>query len=195
MKKYKKFFETHPLWFVFFASLITSVISTAYYFHHNEILAYNDARSHLDIARRVIDSKTPGATQFGGAWLPLPQLLMLPFVASHSLWQNGLAGSFVSMASYIVSSIFIFRILRLLTKNVYISTFGSLLFMLNPNVLYMQSTPMTELVLLAAVLLGSYYFVKWVHTHETSDLLLAALGTFLATLVRYEGWFLLAVRP
>ena len=43
-------------------------------------LYYGDAESHLNIARRIIDSRTPGYEQIGTAWLPLLHLLMLPLV-------------------------------------------------------------------------------------------------------------------
>jgi len=185
------FFEKYAVWFVFGASLIASVVATYYYFRHGDILAYNDARSHIDIARRVIDSKTPGIVQVGTVWLPLPPLLTLPFVANYTLWHNGLAGSIVSMISYVVATVFIFKISRLLTANVYAGLLGALIFMLNPNIIYMQSTPMTELCLIATMLFGSYFFIKWLYRRRMLDLVVSAFGIFLSTLVRYEGWFVL----
>ena len=129
----------------------------------------------------MIDNKTPGIAQLGSVWLPLPHLLMLPFAASYTLWRNGLAGSFVSMICYILSAICIFKIVKLLTNNVYASTIGSLIFIFNPNILYMQSIPMTELSLIATMLFGTYFFVKWLFNQLATSLVL------------YEGWFVLAV--
>ena len=40
----------------------------------------------------------PGLAQLGGVWLPLPHLLMLPFVRKMEWWQNGLAGAWPSLA-------------------------------------------------------------------------------------------------
>src|ERR1700719_5162959 len=54
-------------------------------------LYYGDAEAHLNIARRVIDSRTPGPEQLGTVWLPLPHLLMLPLVWNDRLWKTGLA--------------------------------------------------------------------------------------------------------
>ncbi len=56
------------------------------------MLLYGDAVAHLGIARRILDSRNPGLAQLGGVWLPLPHLLMLPFVQKMEWWQNGLAG-------------------------------------------------------------------------------------------------------
>ena len=40
-------------------------------------LYYGDAEAHLNIARRVVDSRTPGPEQLGTVWLPLPHIAML----------------------------------------------------------------------------------------------------------------------
>ncbi len=38
-------------------------------------LSHYDARGHLIVARRIVDSITPGWQQIGAVWLPLPHLL------------------------------------------------------------------------------------------------------------------------
>src|SRR5512135_1969209 len=40
-------------------------------------LSHYDTKGHLVVARRIIDSLTPGWRQFGALWLPLPHLLNL----------------------------------------------------------------------------------------------------------------------
>jgi len=48
-----------------------------YIFYDNGLgLSYNDARSHLDIGRRVVEGLKPGLAQIGSVWLPLPHLLL-----------------------------------------------------------------------------------------------------------------------
>ena len=50
-----------------------------YYASAGLTLSHYDARAHLVVARRIIDSLTPGWQQIGAVWLPLPHLLnMLP---------------------------------------------------------------------------------------------------------------------
>lgn len=61
-------------------------------FNHR-LLLYGDATAHLAIARRMVDSATPGLAQWGTVWLPLPHLLMAPLVWFLPLWRNGLAGA------------------------------------------------------------------------------------------------------
>src|SRR6516225_1241314 len=77
------------------ASLV-SIGSFLYFVRTGQILLYGDAVAHINIARRVFDSRTPGPLQLGTVWLPLPHLLIMPFVASSRLWQSGIGGSIPS---------------------------------------------------------------------------------------------------
>ena len=54
---------------------IASVASLWFFHSRNEILLSGDAVAHINIARRVFDSRTPGLLQLGSVWLPLPHLL------------------------------------------------------------------------------------------------------------------------
>src|SRR5437879_8944157 len=91
---------------------VVSVASFFYYFHRGELLLYGDAVAHINIARRVFDSRTPGLLQLGTVWLPLPHLLMIPFLLSNWMWKTGVGGSIPSMAAYVFGTVGIFRLLR-----------------------------------------------------------------------------------
>ena len=174
-----------------FVTIFLAIVSTAIAFNNDLIVAYGDAESHLNIAKRVIHGLTPGFAQLGGIWLPMPHILMIPFVYFDFLWRTGLAGSIVSGLTFIVSSIFLFKLTKLLTGNKYAAFFSSLVFVLNPNILYLQSTPMTELPLVAFFILSSYFFIKYIREeNDILSLLLSAFFGFCAVLTRYDGWFL-----
>lgn len=191
----RSFFAKHRMEGVIaVCAALVSIAATAYYFSHDAIIAYGDAESHLNISKRIIQSLTPGLAQAGGIWLPLPHLFMVPLVAIEPLYRSGLAGSIVSGAAFVISCVFLYKTLYLLTKNKSAGIVAAVLFGLNPNILYMQSTPMTELVLIAFFILSSYYFLRFVHDQENILLLvLAAFYGFCATLSRYDGWFLVLV--
>ena len=89
-----------------------SLLSFLYYFQRGEILLYGDAVAHINIARRVFDSQTPGLLQLGTVWLPLPHLLMIPFLLSDWMWQSGVGGSIPSMIAYVLGAVGIFRLTR-----------------------------------------------------------------------------------
>src|SRR3989344_2148728 len=179
---------------VLILSSILAVVATAYSYFHGYVAAYGDAESHLNIAKRVVDSLTPGFAQLGGIWLPLPHLLLLPFVKIDFLWRSGLAGSIVSGAAFIVSSLYLYKLVKLITKSAPVSFVAALVFMLNPNILYLQSTPMTELTLIAFSVLSIYFFVRFLYDDkEITSLILAAAFGFAAALSRYDGWLLVLV--
>lgn len=177
--------------FVFILAVMVSIGSMTYYFLTDHIIAYGDAESHLNIAKRVVHSITPGMAQLGGIWLPIPHLMMVPFVFFDSWWRTGLAGSIVSGFSFIISALYLYKLTHLITKNGLASFFAFLVFALNPNILYMQSTPMTELPLIMFFILSSYYFIRYIKNDtEMLSLMAAAFFGFCASLSRYDGWFL-----
>lgn len=177
----------------FVIACIASVASCWYFFQHHDILLYSDSISHLRIARRVVDNTIPGLAQLGAVWLPLPHLLMLPFIWNYYLWRTGLAGSFAGMFSYLVAVVYLFLAARRLTHNSRAGFIGTLLFILNPNVLYLQSTPLDELVCIATIVMTCYYFLAWTQENHPKYLAAMAASSFLASLARYDGWGLFLV--
>lgn len=165
-----------------------SFASYIYFASQHETLAYSDAVSHLMIARRVVSSNTPGLAQLGTVWLPLQHVLMLPFVWCDVLFRSGLAGSLPSMAAFVLGTVYAYRTAVLIFKVPSSGWIAAAVFALNPNVLYLQSTPMTELCMLTAAMAVVYYLVSWVDTDSGLDLLKASLAAAAGMLVRYDGW-------
>lgn len=186
---------TKDPWLVatFVIACLASLVSLWYFFQSHQILLYDDAYTHLLIARSVFDNVTPGPAQLGGVELPLPHLLMLPFVWNNYLWRTGLAGSFVSMLCYVISVLYLFLAARRLTRLSSASFVGVLIFMLNPNVLYLQVTPLSELVLLATLTMSGYYLLAWAQDGHPHQLIWLAGSIFLATMTQYDAWFLFAI--
>lgn len=175
------------------AASVVSVSTTVYYLNTGEILLYNDAYSHLRIARSVIDSLTPGIDRLSDVWLPLQHVLILPFVWNDWLWQTGLAGAIPSMISYVVAAGYLFCILRRLTKQIPVSLLGVIIFLCNPNILYLQSTPLTEVMCAAAFAATAYYLLRWLQDDRFRYLIYTAIAVCISTLIRYDGWALLLV--
>ena len=174
-------------------AVIASLASFAYFYSQDLTLACRDGLSRLMIARRVIDNVTPGLAQLGGVWLPLPNILMLSTIWNDFMYWSGLAGSIVSMISFVLATVFICKIALLLTENKGAGLIAAFIFAINPNVLYMQSTPMSELPAIAFLVAGVYFLMKWgQNVDNLKYLFLTALAVLGATLTRYEGWVLLA---
>ncbi len=193
-------------------AVLVSLFSFLYYFQRSDLLLYGDAVAHINIARRVFDSLTPGPLQLGTVWLPLPHLLMIPFIFSNAMWQNGAGGSIPSMIAYVFGVAGIFRLVRGLlqadarTKPVagvgaWAAAFA---YGANPNLIYMQATAMTESVYLALFIWAVVYFAEFVRSlrkdagwqpARTARTPLVGCAWCLAgaELTRYDGWFLAGV--
>jgi MFS family permease len=159
--------------------------------HSGWTLYYGDAESHLNIARRIVDSRTTGYDQIGTSWLPLPHLLTAIFVSNDSLWHSGLAGAISSAVCFVVACAFFFAAVRRATRSSPAAFAAAGLLALNPNVLYLQATPMTEPVYLAAMMALFYFTILFRDTQSFGAVLGAGVAGMLATLARYEGWFLI----
>jgi hypothetical protein len=157
---------------------------------HGYTLYYGDAEAHLNIARRILDSRTPGPEQIGTVWLPLPHLLMLPFVMRDEWWRSGLAGVIPSAICFVLAGTFLFAAALRAYSSIAAALAVALLFALNLNILYLQSTPMTEplfLASLAALLWATLWFRD---AQSVFAVVAAAAASNAASLTRYEGWFL-----
>ena len=154
-------------------------------------LYYGDAEAHLDIARRVVDSRTPGYDQIGTVWLPLPHIVMLPFVGHDNLWRTGLAGSIVSAVGFVFSGLFLFAATRRLLGSIPAAWAVLACYGTNPNLLYLQSIPMSEAIFFGSLMALFYCTVAYSQTPSLGFVLGAGLASIAASLSRYEGWFLI----
>lgn len=173
--------------------LLAFISVAAWYFYYNQglTLAYNDARSHLNVARRVFDSLQPGFAQLGSVWLPLYHILELPLIWNDLLWRSGLAGSLVSMASFILGGFYFYKLLKILKFDWRGIILALSVYSFNPNLLFMQTTPMTESLLIFLSIACVYHLLRWVKFGKPIDMVSVAFFTFLSSMTRYDGWFLL----
>lgn len=124
-------------------------------------LSHYDARGHLVVARRIADSITPGWQQIGAVWLPLPHLLNALPVQVDFFYRTGASAVAISIAAFAVATGAIAWIVVSLTESASAAIGAAAVFALNPNVLYLQSTPMTEPLLLALTTVSVAMLVEW----------------------------------
>jgi hypothetical protein len=183
---------------------ILSVSAFIWYFARNEILLYGDAVAHINIARRVFDSGSPGPLQLGTVWLPLPHVLMMPFIVNDWMWRTGVGGSIPSMIAYVLGVVGIYRLVRArLSRNP--AVIAAAIYALNPNLLYMQSTAMTESIFLATVIWSLVYLDDFIAAMSdegaairdryppNKSLEKCAMVLSAAILTRYDGWVLAGI--
>ena len=183
---------TYPPLAAVAVSVVAAVVASVWSAATHSMVLYGDARAHLDVARHVTDAPTPGLAQLGSVWLPLPHMLLVPFVAITPLWHNGVAGAIVSGLCFVYTSLRIYSLVEELSGSRLGAWVGMAVFIANLNMLYIQSTALTEPVLLAFFVGAVYHLTRWMRTLGVRDLLWSSLFVFAATLTRYEGWALLA---
>ena len=183
-------------WWIAVLAATLSIGAFVWYDAHGFTTAFNDAQIRELIARRMVASRTPGLAQLGYTWLPIPSILMLPLIWNDTLFRDGLAGSVPSMLAYVLASVYMYRIGRLITSSRGAGWVAAAVLMLNPSVLYMQSTAMSEILSVSAFVVAVYYALRLTHTHHATDIVRCAAAVAAGTLVRYENWVLaLALVP
>src|SRR5207249_3349880 len=98
-----------------FAALAVAAISAAavaWVDARGFTLYWGDAEAHLNSARRIVEARHTGYDQLGSPWLPLPHLLMLPFIGRDSLWQSGLAGAIPNAVCFTAAALLFFLTMR-----------------------------------------------------------------------------------
>jgi len=157
-------------------------------------LSHYDAKAHLVVARRVLDSLTPEYSQIGAVWLPLPHLLNLLPVQIDWFYRTGASAVAISVLSFALGCYAIAHLVLRITHSRIAAAIGVAMFAFDPDVLYLQSTPMTEPLLFGLVLLSISLVYDWVEansgTPEAVKRARRAAGwcLILACLTRYEAW-------
>lgn len=126
--------------------------------------------------------------QLGGHWLPLLHVLYLPIVLIDTQYRSGLIPSLISVAAFALSGWLAFRIAVRATGLAAAGWFAAIMLLANPNLLYLQSCPLTEPVALALLLAATETLMRWRDSGLNSAPWLAATLASLGALCRYEGW-------
>jgi hypothetical protein len=188
--------ETYP---IFVGGILLAFVALFVCYHRGYLLLYGDAVAHLAIARRILDAKWPGIAQLGGVWLPLPHLLMLPFIMNMRMWQTGLAGAPMSMLSYAASVAGIWRLARRMMRLRW-ALVATTFYALNANLLFLSTTAMTEALFLALLIWSVVATAESIAALRANDAVTARARMMLAgplvfgqVFTRYDGWILGAI--
>ncbi|MGB7265421.1 MAG: hypothetical protein WBC92_07900, partial [Terracidiphilus sp.] len=182
-------------WAVLACCMAASIVAIVWSCRHGAMLNYGDAVAHLHIARRVFDSRTPRISQLGSVWLPLPHILLIPFVQNYRWWATGFAGVIPSAIAYVASCAGLYRLARRWLSPA-AAALALAFFALNPNLLYLQTTAMTEPLFLCEMIWIVVWLVEW-HTCLDYDAKKAgrlqiciAAALVAAIYTRYDGWII-----
>jgi len=188
--------ETYP---VFVAGVLLAFVALFVCYQRGYLLLYGDAVAHLAIARRVLDARWPGIANLGGVWLPLPHVLMLPFIMNMRMWQTGLAAAPMSMLSFAVSVAGVWRLSRRLMRLRW-ALVATTFYALNPNLLFLATTAMTEALFLALFVWSIVATMEGIAALRAGNVATARARMMLSGLLilgqvytRYDGWIVGAI--
>jgi hypothetical protein len=188
--------ETYP---AFAAGVMLAFAALLVCYSHGYLLLYGDAVAHLAIARRIVDAHYPGLAQLGGVWLPLPHLLIVPFIRSMQLWQTGLAAAPMSTLSFAISVAGMWRLARRVMR-VRWALVATAFYALNANLLFLATTAMTEalfLMLFVWSIVVTMEGISALRENRTAAakgrMVLAGLLVAGMVFTRYDGWIVGAV--
>lgn len=177
------------------AATLIALTASAYLVPSGLSLAYSDAQSHLTIARRLLDTRSElGVSQLGTVWLPVPHLLLAPFAAWLWAWHTGWAAAFLGAGCLGVTAAGIYRAAARwgAGRSARLVTVATVV--INPTMLYLTSTALTEPVLIAcmaATFAGLANFATRGRLSSPGELaIFAGLPAAFAAMSRYEGWAL-----
>lgn len=151
-------------------------------------LSHYDAKAHLVVARRILDSITPNWEQIGAVWLPLPHALNALPVQIDFMYRTGASAIAISVVSFAVTVTCLSALVMRLTGSGAGAVLAAALFAINPNVLYLQSTPMTEPLLFALSALMVLHLTDWALSDRLPVPRAAGWTIVAAVLTRYEAW-------
>lgn len=170
-------------------SILSGLVSQILSYSYNYNYAYRDAIYRMEAARRFYDSLSPGIyKQLGTVWLPIPNLILMPLANIDYLWQTGLAASIINLPAFVISAVSLFLIVKLLTKNPAATWFSFLLFIFNFNILYFQTTAMTEQLYLTFMICSFYCLLVWLIENKNNYLFITSVLITLACGTRYDAW-------
>ena len=191
------------MWYSGLCAIAAGAWGTAAAVHYHQLgltLSHYDARAHLVVARRVFDSLIPGWQQVGAVWLPLPHLLNALPVQVDWFYRTGASAIAISILSMALAAWAIATLIHRATGSFAGGAVAAALLMVNPNVLYLQSTPMTEPLLFGTTFLAIALIAEWASQLPASGSRLPAVGfqrrlsfsagwaCIAAVLTRYEAW-------
>ncbi len=171
------------------AAALAALAAAIVYARHDLALSHYDARAHLVVARRVLDSLTPNWAQIGAVWLPLPHLLNVIPVQWDWAYRTGASAVLISIISMGVSAFACARLLERVTGSRLAGAACAALLVTNANLLYLHSTAMTEPLLLALAFLTVERLEAWLRD-PWQPAAMAGVPIVLLCLTRYEGWAL-----
>jgi hypothetical protein len=150
-----------------------------------------DAWSRVANAYYVMFSRDPHLAAIGFVWNPLPSIAVLPLLPLKLLWPDivatGFAGSIVSAACMAAAVWQVHAMAEDWRVGRWAGLAVTLLFALNPMILYYGANGMSEAMFILTMLICVRYLTRWAADGGVVPLAIAGVAMAAAYLTRYEA--------
>lgn len=151
----------------------------------------SDAASRVANAGYVLFSRDPHLAAVGFVWSPLPSLAQLPLLPVKYVWPEFVTSCFVGAvqsALFMAGAAYqLRRYFHELGLSRWLAVAATLLFALNPLIVFYGVNGMSEASFLFFLIAGTRYLSRWLVTERSVDLALSGSALGLAYLCRYEA--------
>jgi hypothetical protein len=141
-------------------------------------------------ARRLLDSATPGFAQLGSYWPPLQHMLAAPLAWIDPLYTSMWAGSIAAMALFVLAVAGAYRLGVELTGHRAAGALAGLAIVANPNMLYLQASPMLESAIAFGLLWAAASLMRFARTGRFMDVVVAGLCSSVAVWTTWAAMIL-----
>jgi len=148
-----------------------------------------DLIAQLHISRTVMDNGAySGLQNLGTVWLPLSNLLRVPFVMFDVLYMTGLAGTIVNAIMTAGTCVLLYRFIG----DRPLGVIAAALFLINVYTLALGASAFQMPTAVFFMVLSAYYFRNYWEKDSLTDFVKCSLAVIFATLSRYECWLVMA---
>jgi hypothetical protein len=173
-------------WVVIAVAIGAVVVAFAVWWPDGLTVRHYDSKSHLVVARRMIDSRTPGLDQHGLSWLPLVHVLQLPFVANDYLYRTGLPGTVIGAICFVLAAGLAYRVVLAATGDPWAALAAGLVWSLNRSLLHLCLQTLTEPLFFAIQFGTVYVLMRWWQRPTGARLAWLAVLVFLGCWTRHS---------
>lgn len=150
-----------------------------------------DAQSRVANAFYAIAGRTPHLASIGFVWNPLPSILEIPLVAFRGIWpaltQDAIAGVIVSAVSGGIAVAYVYKTVILLGIQRAWSIALTVIFALNPLIMFYAANGMSDMMFLSAMLGAGYSAIRYTKYRNVRAIVAAGVWLAIGFGYRYEG--------
>lgn len=182
--------RTRDPWYLGLGGFVAALVLAHHTVFYNGIIP-DDAYSRVLNAFYVFLRPEPHFAAIGFVWNPLPSLLEIPLTLFHHWWPSlvsrGYAGNIVSAAFYGIGLGNLYRAFHWLRLPRSVRWMWTILYALNPMILWYGANGMTDGMLAAALLGMAEGMLAFFETDDVSDLVRSGIWLAVGFLLRYEA--------